>query len=575
MIANKLTTDTRNNVIDLHPFEHNTGPTGRVTVTNAKRVGPFCSLDTAAEVAVRKSTVVGHTGRSAGSRQDRSWASPGRSAGETPVTSEVKSRAASIVPPGGFTPEEHFYPRALNAHMHPVMADFLGLPLARLTQRFCQINPGVDKDALLEVLSYKPRHFFWAGSDLFLVTNSNGGREMVVIETNSSPSGQKSMPRLGRFDDYGGYRTLIESIFTPLKRARNLPAGGLAVLYDKNYMEATGYAAAMADFTGEHVFLTPFFNDDPNPPARFRDGILEVRHGETWLPMRAALRYVTQQPWARIPLNTRSLIFNPVVACLAGGRNKATAAIAYENMNRSLTGSGLAIHMPETIRDVTRADVPGLVRGFGGMAVVKAPYGNAGQDIFTITNDAELRAFMGAGCRYDRFIVQRMIGNLCWHHDRPRDLFGHVGTVPDQANRSYVADLRFMIGTGPSGYVPVACYSRRARVPLSDVAPSGDDSWSMLGTNLSVKLGENQWKSEDHRLMLMDYKDFQTLGLGLDDLIKSFVQTVLATVAIDRMACSFVGADERIDIARLGDVLRDDLLLAEVERGNLLAGGLA
>ena len=75
--------------------------------------------------------------------------------------------------------------------------------------------------------------------------------------------------------------------------------------------------------------------------------------------------------------------------------------------------------------------------------------------------------------------------------------------------------------------------------------------------------------------MLMDYKDFQTLGLGLDDLIKSFVQTVLATVAIDRMACSFVGADERIDIARLGDVLRDDLLLAEVERGNLLAGGLA
>lgn len=35
--------------------------------------------------------------------------------------------------------------------------------------------------------------------------------------------------------------------------AGKLPCGALAVLYDKNKMEASGYAAALADLTGEQV----------------------------------------------------------------------------------------------------------------------------------------------------------------------------------------------------------------------------------------------------------------------------------------------------------------------------------
>ncbi len=48
-------------------------------------------------------------------------------------------------------------------------------------------------------------------------------------------------------------------------------------------------------------------------------------HGgeQTWERVRAAIRYVTQKPWNRIPPITRTLIYNPVLACLAGGRNKA------------------------------------------------------------------------------------------------------------------------------------------------------------------------------------------------------------------------------------------------------------
>lgn len=40
-----------------------------------------------------------------------------------------------------------------------------------------------------------------------------------------------------------------------------MPGGGLAVLYDKNPMETTGYAAALANLTGEHVHLVPLLMD--------------------------------------------------------------------------------------------------------------------------------------------------------------------------------------------------------------------------------------------------------------------------------------------------------------------------
>ena len=56
-----------------------------------------------------------------------------------------------------------------------------------------------------------------------------------------------------------GYRILLQASFMPAlaaaEAAGKLPAGALAVLYDKNKMEAGGYAAALADLTGEQVIL--------------------------------------------------------------------------------------------------------------------------------------------------------------------------------------------------------------------------------------------------------------------------------------------------------------------------------
>ena len=72
-----------------------------------------------------------------------------------------------------------------------------------------------------------------------------------------------------------------------------------------------------------------------------------------------------------------------------------------------------------------------------------------------------------------------------------------------------------MVSSTDEGIKPLCVYSRRAAKPLADTIETGADSWSMLGTNLSIKKGENQWSSDTNRLMLMDRRDFNKLGLGL------------------------------------------------------------
>lgn len=143
---------------------------------------------------------------------------------------------------------------------------------------------------------------------------------------------------------------------------------------------------------------------------------------------------------------------------------------------------------------------------------------------------------------YDKFIVQSLVGNHAWSSMTRTGKFYHVGTVPDRKNETYVADLRMMVGGSDKGFIPIAVYARRARSPLTEELKPGQDSWNMLGTNLSVKQGLD-WSSETTRLLLMDNKDFNKLGIGLDDLIDGYVQTVLCSIAIDKMCKRLMDGD--------------------------------
>ena len=386
---------------------------------------------------------------------------------------------------------------------------------------------------------------------------------MIVIETNSCPSGQKSMPLLSENDECGGYRVVLEHTFRGLLEQTNPDVGCLAVVYDKNPMEASGYAATMAEVMGEPVFLVEFYHTDPNPPVRWIDRLMQIRDDQgNWHPVRACFRYVTQKPWNRFPLYSRTLVLNSIVSCLAGGRNKAMAARAYEFYNAELAaeGTGLAIRMPDTIKNVSRNEIPLLVETMGGHAVIKVPYSNAGQGVYTITNKAELDAFMAIDHHYDKFIVQSLVGNASWSSISKSGKYFHVGTIPNRRSQTFVSDLRMMVAasTTGTGFRPVAIYARRARKPLvKNLADATDpSSWEMLGTNLSVKLsddenGKPRWTSEAHRLLLMDRKDFNCLGVGIDDLIDGYVQTVLSVIAIDKLCERLMIENEvHIDLER-------------------------
>lgn len=467
-----------------------------------------------------------------------------------------------IIKPHSFEAEQHFYPKALNSTIHPLVEHFFNLSIDRIVSRYVHLNPMVDPAVLSGILQSRTSHFFWGGADLFYVTTDKGNRKMVVLETNSCPSGQKSMPSSHDADEHRGYHKLISESFLSEVKRRKLPEGRLAVIYDKNLMETSGYAATIAELTGEDVYLIPHF-DGEEQFIRFEDGVM-IYKDESGVdhPIRAAFRYVTQKPWNRIPVQTKTFIFNSTLVCLAGGRNKLLASKAYELFNGEIAGHGLKILYPETVRDVSKPEIPLWVDRFGGRAVIKVPYSNAGQGVYTVTNQAELDAFMEQDFSYDQFIVQALIGHSRWSSQTSAGTLYHIGTIPNKKGNIYVADVRMMVCNTPSGFKPIAIYARRARSPLEEELHG--ESWDVLGTNLSVKVGKNQWDSETSRLMLMDRKDFNTLGVGIDDLIEGFIETVLSVLAIDQMASRLIGSKGNFKSKLFKSLDRDERLFSEI-----------
>ena len=208
--------------------------------------------------------------------------------------------------------------------------------------------------------------------------------------------------------------------------------------------------------------------------------------------------------------------------------------------------------------------MPLWLQRFGGYAVVKDPYSNAGQGVYTITSEAELDAFMNEDHDYDQFIVQSLIGHYEWSSINDKGKFYHIGTMPSKKGEIFVADLRMMVYSSPNGISPCAIYARRARKPLLQTLTDDLSSWDMLGTNLSVKLGDNSWDSDTSRLMQMDNKDFNAIGIGLDDLIEAFIQTVLSVKAIDNMACALVNKKGKFRKKLFSSLDNDPNLLSEI-----------
>ena len=128
----------------------------------------------------------------------------------------MSKASVSVVSPQSFSPYQHWYSKALNAQIHPVVSFFMNMDNERIIQRFCYLNPSVNADKLQELLSYTPKYFKWAGTDLMHTTTTKGKKQMIVMETNSCPSGQKSFPLLDENKEKGGYKQLITKTFMPV-----------------------------------------------------------------------------------------------------------------------------------------------------------------------------------------------------------------------------------------------------------------------------------------------------------------------------------------------------------------------
>ena len=478
--------------------------------------------------------------------------------------------AVEIFQPNEFEAERHFYPRAQNAQIHPLVASFFRMAPERLLSRYCHLHPHADRETLRGILTTAPRFLRWSGSDVFNVSTETGVKQKLIVETNSCPSGQKSFPLLDDHKEEGGYWRLIERTFLPLvaKTLKKAPEDGVvAVLYDKNPMESSGYASVLATQTERPVALIPCRRSDPFAHLALRGPHLFAKLDGEEVPIVCGFRYVTQQPWTRLPFNLKTPVLNPVVACLAGGRNKTSAAKAYEMFNGRFRSAGLEILTPESFTNVRKEEVPLLVAQLGGKAVVKVPYLNAGQGIHTIVDDEELARFMAAESPYDEFIVQQLVGNFRWSSTSSRGKAFNIGTVPDKKERIYAFDLRMMVSWQETHFAPVAMYARRAPLPMTAELEADAPSWMVLGTNLSKKVGDEQWETEPSRLLMMDRRDYSKLGLGLDDLIEAFVQAVLATRAIDDLAQRLVKRGGGFRESLFRSLNNDARLLAEVAQG--------
>jgi hypothetical protein len=386
----------------------------------------------------------------------------------------------------------------------------------------------IDKLNIMNLLDYKPKYFFNAGSDLMKVTQNNETK-MLVIEVNSVATGSMCFPTRD-VDHYNQYEYIIENSFIPLVKDIPTEIGVLAMLNDATYLEAHTYSAVISRLMNESVYLINLADDRHyNNYFRFND-YLEVNINSVWTKIRACYKYVQTKPWLKLPVQSKTFIYNSLLGCLAGGRNKAIASLAYNNLNDELSSQGLKINHPATFINLTKEGVLKQYqeRCFG---VAKGLYGNGGHDIFFLTSEKDIDYFKEHSTDFTKYIFQDLVGLKSWFKTNCDGRYFHVGTIwPDRK----VFDLRMCVAYTKNGFRPSAMVARTTKEVLNDNYDEISSFKNVLLTNVGDELGHT------NQIVILDDFGFKRLGIGIDDLIDGFIQTVLASVAIDKMACKLM-----------------------------------
>ena len=78
---------------------------------------------------------------------------------------------------------------------------------------------------------------------------------------------------------------VLESAFKDMIDTADRSLGGLAVVCDKNMMEASGYASTLAEVMKEKVWLVEFYEYDQDPPVKWVDRIMYIRDEKKGTPI--------------------------------------------------------------------------------------------------------------------------------------------------------------------------------------------------------------------------------------------------------------------------------------------------
>jgi hypothetical protein len=117
-----------------------------------------------------------------------------------------------------------------------------------------------------------------------------------------------------------------------------------------------------------------------------------------------------------------------------------------------------------------------------------------------------------------------------------------------------------MVCSGPRGFTPLSAYARRAPEPLGSNARAS----RRLRTNLSYKDPSGGWGNDTSRLIPLGEDQFGSLGLGLEDMVDAYIQTVLSVVAIEQMSESLVDGQGNFAVERFQALNGDLSLMREI-----------
>jgi hypothetical protein len=378
---------------------------------------------------------------------------------------------------------------------------------------------------------------------------NNNEEKMCLIEVNSVATGSMSFPSIDT-EFYNQYDYIIQESFLPLISHIKKEDGVLAVLDDAFYPEGFGYATSMAKLSNEPVFHVNL-SENYDSYFRINNDYLEIIYDNKWRRIRACYKYVQTRPWLKLPVYSKTFIYNSLLACLAGGRNKAIASLAYENFNKE---SPIKIRHPLTITNLTKEGVIKIAKD-RGMGVAKGLYGNGGEEVFFLMDNNQIENFSKQDLSYNNYIYQDLIGLRTWFKDDRSNRYYHVGTAEKDKK---VFDIRTCVAYTENGFRPSSIFSRKAKSPLKEKLEDITDYKKVLSTNIGGSI------DYDNQVVILDEEGFAHIGVKLENLIDAFIQTVLGAISIDMMACSLM-KDNQFDHEKYLSLNHDEKLYEELK----------